>query len=44
LQINSQYVKVKNIFGDDEKSKGKIAGLRSEEKAMVEELKPFRRF
>lgn len=31
-------VKLKNIFGDDEKSKGKIAGLRSEEKAMVEEL------
>ncbi|MFC4267450.1 DNA polymerase III subunit alpha [Polaribacter marinivivus] len=31
-------VKLQNIFGDDEKSKGKIAGLRSEEKAMVEEL------
>ncbi len=31
-------VKLKNIFGEDEKSKGKIAGLRSEEKAMVEEL------
>ncbi|WP_159947061.1 DNA polymerase III subunit alpha [Polaribacter septentrionalilitoris] len=31
-------VKLKNIFGDDAKSKGKIAGLRSEEKVMVEEL------
>lgn len=32
-------VKLKNIFGDDDKSKGKIEGLRSEEKAMVNELK-----
>ncbi len=32
-------VKLKNIFGDDEKSKGKIDGLRSEEKDMVNELK-----
>ncbi|WP_439131094.1 DNA polymerase III subunit alpha [Polaribacter sp.] len=31
-------VKLKNIFGNDEKSKGKIAGLRAEEKVMVEEL------
>ena len=31
-------VKLKNIFGEDEKSKGKIAGLRAEEKQMVEEL------
>lgn len=31
-------VKLKNIFGDDPKSKGKIAGLRAEEKVMVEEL------
>ncbi|MEN8889741.1 MAG: DNA polymerase III subunit alpha, partial [Wenyingzhuangia sp.] len=31
-------VKLKNIFGDDAKSKGKIAGLRAEEKVMVEEL------
>ena len=32
-------VKLKNIFGTDEKSKGKIAALRSEEKDMVNELK-----
>ncbi len=32
-------VKLNNIFGVDEKSKGKIAGLRSEEKEMVNELK-----
>ena len=32
-------VKLKTIFGDDPKSKGKIAGLRSEEKDMVNELK-----
>ena len=32
-------VKLKNIFGDDEKSKGKIAGLRAEEKQLVEELR-----
>jgi DNA polymerase-3 subunit alpha len=32
-------IKLKNIFGDDPKSKGKVAGLRSEEKGMVEELK-----
>mgnify|MGYP000618455301 FL=1 len=31
-------VKLKNIFGDDAKSKGKIAALRAEEKVMVEEL------
>ena len=31
-------VKLQNIFGDDEKSKGKIAGLRAEDKQMVEEL------
>lgn len=32
-------IKLKNIFGDDDKSKGKVAGLRSEEKDMVNELK-----
>jgi len=32
-------IKLKNIFGDDPKSKGKVAGLRAEEKGMVEELK-----
>lgn len=32
-------IKLQNIFGNDEKSKDKIAGLRSEEKAMVEELR-----
>ena len=32
-------VKLKNIFGTDEKSKGKIAALRSEEKDMVNELR-----
>ena len=32
-------IKLKNIFGDDPKSKGKVAGLRSEEKDMVNELK-----
>ncbi|MFY0603052.1 MAG: DNA polymerase III subunit alpha [Flavobacteriaceae bacterium] len=32
-------LKLKNIFGDDDKSKGKVAGLRSEEKDMVNELK-----
>ena len=32
-------VKLKNIFGDDEKSKGKIAVLRAEEKQLVEELR-----
>ena len=32
-------VKLKNIFGDDDKSKGKIAGLRSEERESVEELR-----
>ena len=32
-------IKLQNIFGNDEKSKGKIAGLRSEEKVMVEELR-----
>ncbi|CAM1360030.1 DNA-directed DNA polymerase [Tenacibaculum litopenaei] len=31
-------IKLQNIFGDDEKSKGKVAGLRSEEKEMVQEL------
>ncbi len=31
-------VKLQNIFGEDPKSKGKIAALRSEEKDMVEEL------
>ena len=32
-------IKLKNIFGEDAKSKGKVAGLRAEEKVMVEELK-----
>jgi DNA polymerase-3 subunit alpha len=32
-------IKLKNIFGDDPKSKGKVAGLRAEEKQLVEELK-----
>ncbi|MEN8186203.1 MAG: DNA polymerase III subunit alpha, partial [Bacteroidota bacterium] len=32
-------VKLNNIFGDDAKSKSKISGLRTEEKASVEELK-----
>lgn len=32
-------IKLKNIFGDDDKSKGKVAGLRSEEKENVEELR-----
>ncbi len=32
-------IKLKNIFGDDAKSKGKVAGLRAEEKQLVEELK-----
>ena len=32
-------IKLKNIFGDDAKSKGKVAGLRSEDKQLVEELK-----
>ena len=32
-------IKLQNIFGNDEKSKDKIAGLRSEEKVMVEELR-----
>ncbi len=32
-------IKLKNIFGEDPKSKGKVAGLRSEEKDMVNELK-----
>ena len=36
-------VKLKNIFGTDEKSKGKIAALRSEEKDMVNELKACQR-
>ena len=31
-------VKLQHIFGSDAKSKGKIAGLRAEEKVMVEEL------
>ncbi|MFY9241923.1 MAG: DNA polymerase III subunit alpha [Polaribacter sp.] len=31
-------IKLKNIFGDDERSKAKVAGLRSEEKILVEEL------
>ena len=31
-------IKLKNIFGDDAKSKGKVASLRSEEKQLVEEL------
>ncbi len=32
-------IKLNNIFGEDPKSKGKVAGLRSEEKDMVNELK-----
>ena len=32
-------IKLKNIFGEDAKSKGKVAGLRAEEKVMIEELK-----
>ncbi|WP_075344248.1 DNA polymerase III subunit alpha [Tenacibaculum agarivorans] len=32
-------IKLKNIFGEDEKSKGKVAGLRSEEKENVNELR-----
>ncbi|MFY0630514.1 MAG: DNA polymerase III subunit alpha [Flavobacteriaceae bacterium] len=32
-------IKLNNIFGSDDKSKGKVAGLRSEEKDMVEELR-----
>lgn len=32
-------IKLKNIFGDDDKSKGKVAGLRSEEKDMINELR-----
>ena len=32
-------IKLQNIFGNDEKSKDKIAGLRSEERVMVEELR-----
>lgn len=32
-------IKLKNIFGDDDKSKGKVAGLRSEEKVNVDELR-----
>ncbi|CAL2088848.1 DNA polymerase III subunit alpha [Tenacibaculum sp. 190524A05c] len=32
-------IKLKNIFGEDEKSKGKVAGLRAEEKENVNELK-----
>ena len=32
-------IKLQNIFGDDAKSKGKVAGLRAEEKQLVEELK-----
>jgi DNA polymerase-3 subunit alpha len=32
-------IKLKNIFGDDAKSKGKVAGLRAEEKQLVEELR-----
>ncbi len=32
-------IKLKNIFGDDEKSKGKVAGLRSEEKENINELR-----
>ena len=32
-------IKLGNIFGDDEKSKGKVAGLRSEEKANVDQLR-----
>ncbi|UAM98405.1 DNA polymerase III subunit alpha [Polaribacter litorisediminis] len=32
-------IKLKNIFGEDAKSKGKVADLRAEEKQLVEELK-----
>ncbi|MGJ8759085.1 MAG: DNA polymerase III subunit alpha [Polaribacter sp.] len=32
-------IKLKNIFGDDAKSKGKVDGLRAEEKVLIEELK-----
>jgi DNA polymerase-3 subunit alpha len=32
-------IKLKNIFGDDAKSKGKVDGLRAEDKQLVEELK-----
>lgn len=32
-------IKLKNIFGEDAKSKGKVDGLRTEEKQLVEELK-----
>ena len=32
-------IKLKNIFGDDAKSKGKVDGLRAEEKDLIEELK-----
>ena len=32
-------IKLKNIFGDDPKSKGKVDGLRAEEKQLVEELR-----
>ncbi|KGL58785.1 DNA polymerase III subunit alpha [Polaribacter sp. Hel1_85] len=32
-------IKLKNIFGEDAKSKGKVDGLRAEEKQLVEELK-----
>ncbi len=32
-------IKLNNIFGTDDKSKGKVAGLRSEEKDMVNELR-----
>ncbi|WP_438989214.1 DNA polymerase III subunit alpha [Polaribacter sp.] len=32
-------IKLKNIFGDDAKSKGKVDGLRAEEKELVEELR-----
>ncbi len=31
-------IKLKNIFGDDQKSKDKVASLRSDEKEMVQEL------
>ncbi len=32
-------IKLKNIFGEDDKSRGKVAGLRAEEKVNVEELR-----
>tara|TARA_R110002073_G_scaffold313380_2_gene485263 strand:- start:31067 stop:35446 length:4380 start_codon:yes stop_codon:yes gene_type:complete len=32
-------IKLNNIFGTDDKSKGKVAGLRSEERDMVNELR-----